>query len=140
MIETNNELDQLLDQPLLDYLTIYGERHNLNPAKVAANPAFDLAALLEFQVGTGTLTLEEARYQFVEQYPESNCLYIYSKSVLKMILPYDDMPRALLRHSLSPKRLPTRFKSTRLMRDDGTIYEGKTEVNNGREKRAITIR
>ena len=52
----------------------------------------EYAALLEYQMAEGILTVEQARREFCEIYPESNCLpdwkAKFDKSVLSLIIPY----------------------------------------------------
>jgi hypothetical protein len=50
----------------------------------------DLAALLEYQVYALRLSVPDARYQFIEQYPECNIIHSQGKfvSVNDLIIPY----------------------------------------------------
>lgn len=52
-----------------------------------------LAAILEYRMGEGRLTVPEARYQLIEQYPHTNHIpysYFDKSSVLHLIIPYFD--------------------------------------------------
>ena len=62
----------------------------------------DFAAYLEYQIATRELSLNDARYQFVERYPESNCLPSNNKndvSVLSMIIPFYDTEHSIPEYS-----------------------------------------
>lgn len=80
---------------VLRYHEIYAERHKLSAFAVSRSEAFDLAAVLEFQVGTQSLSVSKARRIFVETYPQSNCLSIYKESVINIIKPYEDSIREI---------------------------------------------
>lgn len=49
----------------------------------------DFAAYLEYELSAFNLTIVEARYKLVEQYPECNCI-TGKMSVLTLIIPFAD--------------------------------------------------
>lgn len=76
------------------YIKCYAIRHNFPLQQVEGNDLLHHCAILEFQVGTGHLTLEAARYTIVESFPETNSI-TGMKSVLNLISPYDGCRREL---------------------------------------------
>jgi hypothetical protein len=96
--------------PFQAYEKIYAQRHKLPTDWVRQNPRLQLAAILEWQVATHTITVPHARRLFVKEYPDSNRLpvpktvyeeggYFYHDekyalgSVLNLIMPYEDSIR-----------------------------------------------
>lgn len=56
------------------FVQLYAEQHNLYCATVEKYPMINAAAVLEYRVRTGELTVYEARKRFVAQYKKTNVI------------------------------------------------------------------
>lgn len=65
---------------------------------VMRSEKLSLAAVLEYNVGRKTMTVSQARYAYVSQYPESNRLPdvkdLFDGSVISLIQPYEESLRS----------------------------------------------
>jgi hypothetical protein len=105
-----SDLESVTENQFQTYEKIYAQRHKLPTDWVRQNPRLQLAAILEWQIATHTITVPHARRLFVKEYPDSNRLpvgktvcepgdykYYDEKyalgSVLNLIMPYEDSIR-----------------------------------------------
>lgn len=75
--------------PYCDDCKAIQHKPTLTINQVINSEQLDYAAYLEYQLASYNMTLVQARYAYLERYPECNCI-TGKNSVLSLILPYHD--------------------------------------------------